>query len=61
MKLTKSELKRLIQESKIRLTRSELKRIIREELEVILTNEEAKEFFGDDVFDNQEAPEKLTK
>ena len=23
--------------------------------------EEAKEFFGDDVFDNQEAPEKLAK
>tara|TARA_R110000824_G_scaffold346297_1_gene533099 strand:- start:399 stop:794 length:396 start_codon:yes stop_codon:yes gene_type:complete len=33
----------------MKLTQSQLKQIIKEELEVILTNEEAGEFFGDNV------------
>jgi hypothetical protein len=33
----------------MRLTKSQLRQIIKEELEVILTNEEAGEFFGEEV------------
>ena len=33
----------------MRLTKSKLRQIIKEELEVILTNEEAGEFFGEEV------------
>ena len=35
----------------MKLTKQQLKQIIKEELEVVLTDSEAKEFFGDDVFE----------
>lgn len=38
----------------MKITKQRLRQIIKEELEVILTDEEAKEFFGDDVFKNSE-------
>tara|TARA_R100000008_G_scaffold50445_1_gene30137 strand:- start:320 stop:1099 length:780 start_codon:yes stop_codon:yes gene_type:complete len=40
-----------------KLTKDKLRQLIKEELEVILTDDEAKEFFGDDVFENSEVIE----
>jgi|TARA_Y100000310_G_scaffold172229_1_gene172372 hypothetical protein len=49
---------RRLQQEGIKLTKSQLKQIIREELEIILTNEEVKELFGDDVFEGEEKNKK---
>jgi len=38
----------------MKITKSQLRQIIKEELEVILTNEEAAEMFGDDVLEQLE-------
>ena len=46
----------------MKLTKAQLKKIIREELEVILTNEEAGELFGAEVQKElEEAEKKATK
>mgnify|MGYP001156925477 FL=1 len=42
----------------MKLTRAQLKQIIREELEVVLTNEEAGELFGPEVQEELERMEK---
>tara|TARA_Y100001972_G_scaffold126731_1_gene181343 strand:- start:199 stop:429 length:231 start_codon:yes stop_codon:yes gene_type:complete len=38
----------------VKITKTRLRQIIKEELQVILTNEEAADFFGDDVLEQLE-------
>ena len=43
----------------MKMTKARLKQIIREELQVVLTNEEAGEMFGDEVQEELEQEDKL--
>ena len=45
----------------MKLTKQQLKQIIKEELEVVLSDAEAKEFFGDDVLEDETLDEKKKK
>jgi hypothetical protein len=42
----------------MKLTKEQLKQIIKEELEVVLSDAEAREFFGDDVLEGETLDEK---